>query len=64
MISGAVALMGIGLFIWCLREGDATFNASFPSFPRATRPKTYWTLMVFYAAMGIAGTAGLLGWIQ
>ena len=64
VMSGVVALMGIGLFIWCLHDGDATINVNFRDFPRKTHPKTYWTLMVCYAVMAILGVAGFFGWIQ
>ena len=58
-------VMGATLFAWCLRSGEATINVNFRDFPRATHPKTYWTLMGCYGAMAIGGFAfAAAAWIS
>ena len=56
----ATTLMGVGLIVVSLRDGEAGIHALIRSFPRATHPKTYWTLMACYAAMAIGGAAYLV----
>ncbi|MEA3003769.1 MAG: hypothetical protein QOH81_2557 [Sphingomonadales bacterium] len=60
MIGAAAVVMGVILLVWCLRDGEAAISVNFRHFHRATHPKAFWTLIVFYAAMVLFGVIALI----